>query len=219
MTRSGRVLIPDAIRSEVGRNATSQSKLAQLSGALAAWQRLEMPGPPRGIDRKRWRRSLVEHLADFPRQLEALRFSTRSFAGNFDFADFADAFSSEDPQLYTRVQAIERAFGRLQSYIALMSEEGANLAGLTSRSPKEREPKSQPAFEALRDAGVIPNDLCRRLVASQKSRNLFEHDYVKAQAEDVHEAVTELLDLAPDFLDRFARWVERHLIPPPPAAK
>jgi hypothetical protein len=113
----------------------------------------------RDIDRKRWRRSLVSHLEDYPRQLEALRFSTRTFGADFDLAEFAAAFSSDDPALYTRVQAIERALGRLQSYMAAMAEDGTKLAGLDRRSPKDREPKSQPAFEALRDAEVITKDL------------------------------------------------------------
>ena len=157
------------------------------------------------------RRSLVRHLDDYPRQLEALRFSTRTFGADFDLAEFAAAFSSDDPALYTRVQAIERALGRLQSYMAAMAEDGTKLAGLDRRSLKDREPKAQPAFEALRDAGVITKDLCRRLVASQKLRNKFEHDYVTAEAEDLHEAVMQVLELAPEFLDRLARWLPRYL--------
>jgi len=165
----------------------------------------------RDIDRKRWRRSLADHLEDYPRQLEALRFSTRTFGGEFDLAEFAAAFSSDDPELYTRVQAIERALGRLQSYMAAMADDSTKLAGLDRRALKDREPRAQPAFEALRDGGVITKDLCRRLVASQKLRNRFEHDYVKAEAEDLHEAVTQLLELAPEFLDRLARWLPPHL--------
>jgi uncharacterized protein YutE (UPF0331/DUF86 family) len=150
-------------------------------------------------------------LDDYPRQLEALRYSARTFGADFDVAQFAEAFSSDEPELYTRVQAIERALGRLQGYMATMAENGAKLAGLTRRAPRDREPKVQRDFEALRDADAISKDLCRRLVASQRLRNQFEHDYVKADAEDLHEAVAQLLQLAPEFLDRFARWIEPHL--------
>jgi len=170
-----------------------------------------MPQPPRNIDRKRWRRSLVDHLADYPRQLEALRFSVRTFGPDFDIAEFARAFSSDEPELYTRIQAIERALGQLQSYIAAMASDGTKLAGLPRRAPQDGELRAQPDFEALRDAGVITKDLCGRIIASQRLRNRFEHDYVKIDAEDLHEAVTKLLTIAPEFLDRFARWVEPHL--------
>lgn len=176
-----------------------------------------MARPTRDIDRKRWRRSVVEHLEDYPRQLETLRWNVASFGDDFDLAEFAAAFSSDEPAVYTRVQAIERAFGRLQNYTALMAENGANLAGLARRPVGDRGPKAQPAFEAIRDAGVLTKDLCRRLVALQRSRNLFEHDYVRVQAADVHEAVASLLAVAPDFLDRFARWVAPFLSSGSPA--
>ena len=178
-----------------------------------------MPRPARDIDQKRWRRSLVDHLEDYPRQLEALRFSARTFGPDFGLAQLADAFSSDEPELYTRVQAIERALGRLQSYMAAMAEDGTKLAGLVRRATQDREPRAQPAFEALRDAGVITKDICGRIVASQRIRNRLEHDYVKMDAEDLHEAVTQMLKLAPEFLDRFARWVEPHLVGPTPPAR
>ena len=109
------------------------------------------------------------------------------------------------------MQAIERGLGRLQSYTAAMAEDATKLANLDRRLPKDGEPRSQPAFEALRDAGAITNDLCRRLVASQRLRNRFEHDDIKADADDLHEAVVRLLEIAPAFLDRFVGWVEPHL--------
>lgn len=174
-----------------------------------------MPRAARDIDRKRWRRSVVDQLADYPRQLAALRYSTQTFGEDFDLDKFTAAFLSDRPEPYTRVQAIERAFGRLQSYMAAMAENGAKLADLPRRAPRDREPRAQPAFEALCDDGAITKDLCTRLVASQKLRNRFEHEYVKVDAEDVHEAVAQLLTLAPEFLDRFARWVEPHLASEP----
>ena len=134
----------------------------------------------------------------------------QTFGGDFDAAQFADAFESEEPELYTRVQAIERGFGRLQNYIALMAEDGTKLAGLPRRSLEASEPRAQPAFEALRDARVITRDLCRRLIATQKSRTLFEHDYVRVAAVDVHAAVVKLLGVAPEFLERFSVWIEPH---------
>lgn len=172
-----------------------------------------MTREPRDIDRKRWRRAIVEHLEDFPRQLEALRFATLLFGEDFDEGRFADAFESDDPERYMPVQAIERGFGRVQNYTAQLTQNGAKLAGLDVRPPRDGEPRAQPAFEALRDDGAITRDLCRRLVAAQQSRSLFEHDYVRVSARDVHAAVTRLLDVAPRFLDRYANWIEPHLLP------
>ncbi len=180
--------------------------------ALAGSCPAEMSRAARPVDRKRWRQALVAHLEDFPRQLEALRFSTQTFGGDFDAAQFADAFESEEPELYTRVQAIERGFGRLQNYIALMAEDGTKLAGIPRRGFEANEPRAQPAFEALRDAGVIAKDLCRRLITTQKSRSLFEHDYVRVAAEDVHAAVGKLLGVAPEFLERFSVWIEPYVL-------
>jgi predicted nucleotidyltransferase len=166
-----------------------------------------------GRVRKRWRRAIVEHLEDLQRQLEALRYATHLFGDDFDERRFADAFESDDPERYMPVQAIERGFGRVQNYIAQLAQDGAKLAGLDVRSPQDGEPRAQPAFEALRDDGALTKDLCRRLVASQRSRSLFEHDYVRVSARDVHAAVTRLLDVAPQFLDRYATWIEPHLLP------
>jgi hypothetical protein len=169
-----------------------------------------MPPAPRDIDRKRSRQSIVRHLEDFPRQLDALRFGV----DRLDLAAFEQAFDSSDPELYTPVQAIERGFGRLQNYIAGMAAEGAKLAGLARRRNAGREPQAQPDFEALRDAEVITKVLCRRLIAAQKSRSHLEHDYVRVAAGDVYAAVAQLLEVAPEFLDRFSAWIEPYLLGP-----
>lgn len=165
----------------------------------------------RPVDRKRRRQSIARHLDDFPRQLESLRFATDTFGDGFDLEVFATAYTSDDPRTYLPVLATERAFGRLQNYIAQLTEDGAKLAGLPVRQLKGNEPRVQPALEALRSDGAITKDLCRRLISSQKSRSLFEHDYTRVQARDVHAAVTQLLAAAGDFVDRYADWIEPHL--------
>ena len=165
----------------------------------------------RPVDRKRWRRALIGYVEDFPRQLEALRFSTQQIGERFDQARFEEAFASDDPAVYTHVQAIERGFGRLQNYMAGMAEAGARLAELPRRSPTGRESRAQPDFEALRDAKVISRDACRRLVAAQRSRGLLEHEYIQVSATDLHAAVEQILEIAPGFLDRFSTWIEPYL--------
>lgn len=167
----------------------------------------------RPIDRKRWRQRLLAHLEDFPRQLDALRFSTQSFEPDFDRAAFASAFASEDPEIYWRVQAVERGFGRLQNYVAEIATDAVKLADLSRRSHDGSEPRAAPFFEALRDEGVLSKALTRRLVRMQRSRGLFEHDYVRVSAADVHEAVLLLLDAAPAFLNAILPFAEPLLVP------
>lgn len=167
-----------------------------------------MAPPPRDIDRKRSRQAIIRQLEDFPRQLDALRFGVE----RLDLRAFEQAFDSNDPEVYTAVQAIERGFGRLQNYMADMAAEGTKLAGLARRRNTGREPQTQPDFEALRDAGVITKTLCSRLIAAQKNRSRLEHDYVRVAAADVYAAVVQLLEVAPQFLDRFTAWIEPYLL-------
>lgn len=165
----------------------------------------------RPIDRKRWRRRLTAHLEDFARQLEALRYGAEQFGPDFDLAAFEKAFSSDDPALYSQVLVVERAFGRLQNFMAAIAEDGARLAELPRRPHRGNEPKAAPSFEALRDADVIPAAVCQRVVRAQKSRSLFEHDYVAVDAADVHVAVKGLLIAAPGFIKPVAAWLEPFL--------
>jgi uncharacterized protein YutE (UPF0331/DUF86 family) len=167
----------------------------------------------RPIDRKRWRQRLTARLEDFPRQLDTLRYSTQRFEPDFDRAAFAAAFESENPELYSRVQAVERGYGRLQNYVAEIAIDAVNLAELSRRPHEGNEPQAAPFFEALRDDGVLSKDLTRGLVRTQRSRALFEHDYVKVSARDVHEAVLLLLDAAPAFLTAVVPFVEALLVP------
>lgn len=164
----------------------------------------------RDIDRRRLRASLLQHLEDYPRQLDVLRYGFEQF----DLPDFERAYVSRDPEVYMPVQAIERGFGRIQNYTADMAVAGARLAELRVRTNRDSEPRAQPAFEALRDANAITATLCRGLIASQKSRSLLEHDYVRIPGSDVYAAVAKLVDIAPRFLAGFATWVEAFLLGP-----
>ena len=171
-----------------------------------------MARPPRAVDIKRWRVAVTSYLEDFPRQLETLQFNVEQFGDGFDPQAFARAFESQDPAIYAPVQAIERGFGRLQNYMAAMAEDGARLAGLPRRRPRPGESRTAPDFEALRDAGVISKELCRKLIAAQKSRSLLEHAYIGISPTELHAAIAQLLEVAPQFLSGFSEWIERYLI-------
>src|SRR2546423_9039733 len=86
---------------------------------------------PRRVDRKRWKREIVRHLEDFPRQYAALETAMAVFGEDFDVQDFKEAFNTtEDMEAYNRVQALERAIGRVQNFVAELAEAGVKLAAL-----------------------------------------------------------------------------------------
>ena len=54
-----------------------------------------------------------------------------SFGTNFDLQQFKAAYSTaEDMDAYNRVQAVERALGRVQNYVGELAEAGVKLAAL-----------------------------------------------------------------------------------------
>lgn len=133
------------------------------------------------------------------------------FGPAFELDLFRDAYEGEDPKLYNRVQAVERAFVHIQNDIAKLAEEGAKLAGLTRRLHEGDEPRIAPYLEALRDAGVMDKQVCRRLTASHRMRARVEHVYDELTADQLHRSIRELSDLAPEFLSAYVPWVKPHL--------
>lgn len=59
---------------------------------------------------------------------------------------------------------------------------------------------------------MISKEACRKLVAAQKSRSLFEHGYIAVSPDDFHAAVAQVLNIAPQFLDHFSAWIEPYLV-------
>lgn len=169
-----------------------------------------MTDVPRLVDRRRWQASIVRHLEDFPRQYAALESAMGAFGEDFDLPSFKRAFeTSDDMESYNRVQALERAVGRVQNFVAELAEAGVRLAALP---PAERAgPPASRAFEALRDANVIDGRLCRRLVRAQGARSAIEHGYLQIPAGDVHRAAELVHESARDFIGRYRRWIEPYL--------
>lgn len=167
---------------------------------------------PRKAARKRWQRDIVDHLEDFPRQYAALETAMASFGDDFDLHRFKEAFNTtEDMEAYSRVQAVERATGRVQNYVADLADAGAKLAGLP-RQPLEGDASpAQRAFEALRDAEIINGHLCRRLTRAQRARTTIEHAYVHTSAGDVHRAAELVHESARDFIAAYRGWIESYL--------
>src|SRR5271170_804373 len=86
---------------------------------------------PRKVERGRWRDLIVGHLADFPRQYAALESAMNAVGDDFDLRAFKGAFeTTEDMEAYNRVQAAERAVGRVQNFIGDLAENGVKLAEL-----------------------------------------------------------------------------------------
>jgi uncharacterized protein YutE (UPF0331/DUF86 family) len=134
-----------------------------------------------------------------------------SFGDDFDLRPFKEAFNTaEDLEAYNRVQAVERAVGRLQNFVAALAEAGTRLAALPRRSAA-KSGSAADAFEALRDAGVIDRALCRRLIQAQHARSMIEHSYVQIPAGDVHRAATLVRRASREFIAPFRVWVATYI--------
>ncbi|MEK6278147.1 MAG: hypothetical protein AABM29_09060 [Actinomycetota bacterium] len=169
-------------------------------------------GEPRKADRKRWERDIVRHLEDFPRQYAALETAMAAFGGDFDLQEFKEAFiTTEDMEAYNRVQALERATGRVQNFVADLANAGVRLSQLPRPPKGDDGSPAQQAFEALRDAKVIDGELCRRLMRAQKARSMIEHSYVQTPAGDVHRAAQLVQETARDFIGPYRAWIDAHL--------
>jgi hypothetical protein len=166
---------------------------------------------PRKVDRRRWRRDIVRHLEDFPRQYAALERAMVAFGGDFNLPQFKQAFeTNDDLDAYNRVQALERALGRVQNFVAELARAGVKLVQLP-RSPEARGSAAHEAFAALRDAGVIDGELCRRLTRAQDARSMIEHIYIETSAGRVHQSAKLVHDAARDFIGRYRTWIEPFL--------
>jgi hypothetical protein len=168
----------------------------------------------RQVDTKRWRLAIVRHLEDLPRQYAALEHAMASFREDFDLQQFKAAYNTaEDMDAYNRVQAVERALGRVQNYVGELAEAGVKLAGLPRPADAHRS-STEIAFEAVRDAKIISASLCRRLVQAQNARTRIEHSYVPTPAGDVHRAAILVRDAARDFIGSYRDWIEPYLAEP-----
>jgi uncharacterized protein YutE (UPF0331/DUF86 family) len=166
---------------------------------------------PRKADLQRWRREIVELMADFPRQHAALETAMAAFGEDFELPLFKEAYeTATDMDAYNRVQAVERALGRVQNYVADLSIAGVKLAGL-DLSKADHEAVALRAFTTLKEAKVISGELCRRLTRAQKARTMIEHSYVKVPAGDAHRAAELVQESAGEFIGPYRAWVEQYL--------
>ncbi|MGC1851687.1 MAG: hypothetical protein WA687_04525 [Solirubrobacterales bacterium] len=166
---------------------------------------------PRKADVQRWRREIIDLMLDFPRQYAALEAAMAAFGADFDLARFKQAYETEtDMDAYNRVQAVERALGRVQNYVADLAIAGVKLAGLDP-SDADHDALAQRAFATLRDGKVIGSELCRRLVRAQKARTMTEHSYIKVSAGNAHRAAELVREGARDFIAPYRTWIADYL--------
>lgn len=163
-------------------------------------------------DRRRWTNTIDNHLADLTRQFDALDNAMQAFGSDFDLTQFKRAYdTADDMELYNRAQALERAVGRVQNFIAELAQAGAKLAGLELPAMGPDGSKAAQAFEALRGSGVIDGQLARRLVRAQKLRSRLEHSYVTVPAGDVHATAVLVRESSLQFIGPYRRWIEPFL--------
>ncbi|HEY2717473.1 MAG TPA: hypothetical protein VGI73_14745 [Solirubrobacterales bacterium] len=167
--------------------------------------------PKQGGGRRRWGREIRGLLADFPRQYAALQHAMDEFGPDFDLRAFKRAFAeTEDMDVYGRVQLVEHAITRVQTYVADLAIAGAKLAALelptgVGGGAAER------AFSALAEAGVVDRPLVSRLTDVQRARNRIQHGYVDLSAGEVHRAAKEVSEGSMEFLRRYRPWIEPFL--------
>ncbi len=165
----------------------------------------------RKVDVARWRREIIGHLDDFPRQYAALEGAMAAFDNGFDRAGFKRAYETEtDIEAYNRVQAVERALTRVQNYVADLAIAAVKLAGL-ERPDGHREGAAQRAFAALAGAEVISPELCRQLKRAQNARTMIEHSYVDMPAGSVHAAARLVHESARAFIVPYRAWIDEYL--------
>lgn len=156
------------------------------------------------------RSEIVQRLEDLPRQILALESAMEEFPPDFDRGAFKRAFEMKAGiKGYNKVQAVERAFSRVQSYLAELAEGGARLAGL--ELPNSHEGDAARSFDALRDEGVIGASLAKDLKRVQKARSAVEHEYLGMRAGRLHEATALTVTAAGEFLGPFSRWIAPYL--------
>lgn len=166
----------------------------------------------RKAELKRLIRRIVAHIDEFPRQHEALTHVMETFGSEFDRGQFKEAFeTTDDMGSYNRVQAVERAVGRLQGFVGDMARDGVRLADLPSDPSGGEGFRAKSAFEALRRAKVIDGNLCRRLVKGQDARIEIEHEYVRLRAGKLHAAAIRVRGASQEFFDLYRAWIEPYL--------
>lgn len=159
---------------------------------------------------KRLRSEIVERLEGLPDEILALESAMEEFGEDFELKEFKRAFERKDGlKAYNRVQAVERAFSRVQNYVVELAERGSRLAQL--ELPKTHEANSARAFDALKEAGVINASLCRNLKRTQKARSDVEHEYPGLKAGRLHEAVLLGGPAARDFVRPYSAWIAPYL--------
>jgi uncharacterized protein YutE (UPF0331/DUF86 family) len=167
---------------------------------------------PRKAELRRWREDVVHRLEDFPRQYAALETAMAAFGEDFDQRLFKESFDTlSDMEAYNRVQAVERAVGRVHNYVAELADAGVKLAQLHHPPMRADGSAAQQSFESLRDAEVIDAALCRRLARAQKARSAIEHSYIRVNAGDVHRAALLIQQAAHDFIGPYRNWIAVYL--------
>lgn len=134
-----------------------------------------------------------------------------AFGENFDLQRFKAAFdTTDDIDAYNRAQTVERALGRVQNFVADLAQSGVKLAQLP-RAAESQGSAADQAFTALRNAGVIDGELCRRLIRAQDARSMIEHAYTQISAGKVHQSAKLIHDASREFMIAYRPWIEAYL--------
>jgi hypothetical protein len=91
---------------------------------------------PRPVDVRRRQKKIVDELIDLPREHEALEYAMVAFGASFDLAVLKEALRpNAEIELYSKVQALERAVTRVQNILADLAIAGAPAQGAEDAEP------------------------------------------------------------------------------------
>lgn len=162
--------------------------------------------PAPSPDRVRVLRRKIQHrLLNMERHRDALEHTLAEIDEEGGREAFVEAASSDEPRSLARVYMLERPFEVVQNYLAELVRFGLELAGLTDRSEPLNAPRD---FARLRDAGVISQEQCERLIDLQRARNAIAHEYGEAEPEEAYDAAQSLIAALPTFMSAYGPWLK-----------
>lgn len=145
--------------------------------------------------------NLKRRLLDAERHLRALEQSAAGFGGDFDLAEFEQAWRSGAPEQLNRANAVQAGYENVVNACIRIAQELCELEGWT---PSNLESTSTEALRQLHQHGVIAAKTHGAMKNAYERRSDIQHDYVGVAARALHEGVALVLTHAPLLLQDVA---------------
>ena len=134
--------------------------------------------------------NIKRRLLDAERHLRALEQSAAAFGGDFDLAEFEQAWRSGVPEELNRANAVQAGYENVVNSCISGARELCELEGWTAAN---RKPTSIEALKQLLRHGVIAPKTHSAMKEAYERRSDVQHDYVGVAARALHGAVELVL--------------------------